>query len=91
LYLALRGLRRAEIPGLRWSDIDFDAGTITIARNRVQAGVGNVGENEPKTLSSRRTLPLYDGLTACSDAHRHATPENGWLSARHTSTAGRSR
>ena len=63
-YLALSGLRRGEIAGLRWSDIDFDAGTITIARNRVQAGAANVVENEPKTLSSCRTLPLDEGLVA---------------------------
>jgi integrase len=30
----------------------------------VQAGAGNVVENDPKTLSSRRTLPLDDGLAA---------------------------
>jgi integrase len=30
--------------------------------NRVQAGAGNVVEGDPKTLSSRRTLPLDDGL-----------------------------
>ena len=57
-YLALSGLRRGEIAGLRWSDIDFAAGTITIAMNRVQAGAANVVENDPKTLSSCRTLPL---------------------------------
>jgi integrase len=62
-YLALSGLRRGEVAGLRWSDIDFDDGTITIARNRVQAGAANVVENEPKTLSSCRTLPL-DELVA---------------------------
>ncbi len=61
-YLALSGLRRAEIAGLRWSDINLDAGTLTVARNRVQAGAGNVVEGDPKTLSSRRTLPLDDGL-----------------------------
>ncbi|AWT55800.1 tyrosine-type recombinase/integrase [Mycolicibacterium smegmatis] len=61
-YLALSGLRRGEIAGLRWSDIDLDAGTINIVRNRVQAGAGNVVENDPKTLSSRRVLPLDDGL-----------------------------
>jgi integrase len=61
-YLALSGLRRGEIAGLRWDDIDFDAATITVARNRVQAGAGNVVENDPKTLSSCRTLPLDEGL-----------------------------
>jgi integrase len=63
-HLALSGLRRAEIAGLKWSDIDFDAATISIERNRVQAGAGKVVENDPKTLSSRRTLPLDDGLAA---------------------------
>ncbi len=61
-YLALSGLRRGEIAGLKWSDIDLAAGTITVARNRVQAGAGNVVENDPKTLSSCRTLPLDEGL-----------------------------
>jgi integrase len=63
-YLALSGLRRAEIAGAKWSDIDFDAGTITIARNRVQVGAATVVENEPKTQSSRRTLPLDEGLVS---------------------------
>ena len=61
-YLALSGLRRGEIAGLMWSDVNLGDGTITIARNRVQAGAGNVVEGDPKTLSSRRTLPLDDGL-----------------------------
>ncbi|WP_231973759.1 MULTISPECIES: site-specific integrase [unclassified Mycobacterium] len=38
------------------------AGTLTVARNRVQAGAGNVVEGDPKTLASRRTLPIDDGL-----------------------------
>ncbi len=37
---------------------------LSIERNRVQAGAGNVVENDPKTSSSRRTLPLDDGLAA---------------------------
>lgn len=61
-YLALSGLRRGEIAGLKWSDVNLGDGTIAIARNRVQAGAGNVVEGDPKTLSSRRTLPLDDGL-----------------------------
>lgn len=60
-YLALSGLRRGEIAGLKWSDINLDDGTIAIARNRVRAGL-NVVEGDPKTLSARRTLPLDDGL-----------------------------
>ncbi|MGE3655518.1 MAG: site-specific integrase [Mycolicibacterium sp.] len=63
-YLALAGLRRGEIAGLRWEDVDFEDGTVTIARNRVQVGAKAVTENDPKTASSRRTLPLDEGLLA---------------------------
>ena len=65
-YLALSGLRRGEVAGLKWSDIDFDAGTITIARTRVELGGGptTVVENEPKTLAARRTLPIDERLLA---------------------------
>ena len=55
--LALSGLRRGEIAGLRWSDIDLDCRTLTIANNRVSAG-GKTVENDPKSAASRRTLPL---------------------------------
>jgi integrase len=67
-YLAPSGLRRGEIAGLRWSDVDFDAGTITVARSRVELGGGPtiVVENEPKTEASRRTLPLDEGLLTSS-------------------------
>lgn len=61
-YLALSGLRRGELAGLRWSDVDFVAHTLTIRNNRVQAGAGNVLEGPTKTSSSRRTLPLDDVL-----------------------------
>jgi integrase len=59
--LALSGLRRGEVAGLRWSDIDLDAKTLTISNNRVDAG-GRAVENDPKSASSRRTLPLPDRL-----------------------------
>ncbi|MGV9714465.1 tyrosine-type recombinase/integrase [Rhodococcus pyridinivorans] len=68
-HLALCGLRRGEIAGLRWSDIDFEAGTLSIATNRVMAGSKAV-ENEPKTETSRRTLPLSAPLKAALEAAR---------------------
>ncbi|MCV7342965.1 recombinase XerD [Mycolicibacterium rhodesiae] len=63
-YLALSGLRRSEIAGLQWSDVDLTEGTLSVKRGRVQAGAGTVVENEPKTKSSKRTLPLDEGLVA---------------------------
>jgi integrase len=83
-YLALSGLRRGEIAGLMWCDVDLGAGTITVARNRVQAGAGRVVEGDPKTLSSRRTLPLDDSLvTVLRRASVHYAEERLALGAAH--------
>lgn len=74
-HLALSGLRRGEIAGLRWSDIDFDTGMLTIANNRVSAG-GRSVENDPKSFTSRRTLPLPDRLVvALRDARERQRQE----------------
>jgi integrase len=61
--LALSGLRRGEIAGLRWADVDLEAKTLTVANNRVNAG-GRTVENDPKSATSRRTLPLPDRLVS---------------------------
>jgi integrase len=53
------GLRRSEVCGLRWQDIDFDAETMTICNTRTQVKV--VREQErTKSAASRRTLALID-------------------------------
>lgn len=58
-YLAiLLGLRRGEIVGLRWEDIDIDNNAITIRRAATsKKGVGTV-EGETKNESSQRKLQL---------------------------------
>ncbi|MFR9803153.1 tyrosine recombinase XerC [Pseudonocardia sp. RS010] len=59
--LSLYGLRRGEVLGLRWDDIDLDAGTLSVRRARVLVE-GRVLEQEPKTRNGVRTLPLDDEL-----------------------------
>jgi integrase len=54
---ATTGLRRGEILGLRWSDIDLDHGTITVRNTRVRAG-DLIVEESPKTAKSRRTISI---------------------------------
>jgi integrase len=61
--LALCGLRRGEIAGLRWDGVDLDVKTLSITNNRVDAG-GKAVENDPKSAMSRRTLPLPDRLVS---------------------------
>jgi integrase len=54
LCLALSlGLRRGELAGLRWHDIDFEQLTITVQRSLVDQIVGRT-----KTEASQRPLPM---------------------------------
>ena len=51
------GLRQGELLGLRWSDVDMTAGTLTV-RHSLQRVDGTLQLVEPKTPRSRRTVPL---------------------------------
>jgi integrase len=53
----LLGLRRSEVCGLHWSDVDLDKGTLRITRGLQRAG-GALRELPTKTRRSRRTVPL---------------------------------
>lgn len=56
--LSMAGLRRSEVLGLRWSDVDLDQGTLTVARGRVLVDSKTVAEGDPKSINSARTLAL---------------------------------
>ncbi|UGT53780.1 site-specific integrase [Nocardia asteroides] len=62
-FLALCGLRRSELGGLRWSGVDFKAKTITVHIGRA-AAAGKAVEDDPKTEASERTLPMDDEMVA---------------------------
>lgn len=53
---AATGARRGELCGLRWSDIDFEAGTLSIERAVRTPGGISIGPT--KTDESRRVVPL---------------------------------
>jgi integrase len=58
------GLREGELFGLRWQDVDFDAGTVTVANNAalVEDARGRTAAalTTTKTEGSRRTLHAPD-------------------------------
>lgn len=74
----LMGARRGEILALRWEDIDFNQGFITIAGSlREQREIHPDGSastslvvGETKTLSSRRKLALTGEILAAFQRHR---------------------
>ena len=61
-HLALSGLRRGEIGGLRWTNIDFKAKTITIGPTRISVDGKAVEQDEAKSEDSHRVLPIPDPL-----------------------------
>jgi integrase len=64
------GLRMGEALGLRWSDVDLDAGTLRVNRQvqRMRGGGGLVF-SEPKN-ASRRTLELPQRAVEALRSHR---------------------
>jgi integrase len=63
-HLALAGLRRGEIAGQRWEDIDFEKRTLKIGATRVDVGGRALDQDEAKTASAGRVLPIPDVLLA---------------------------
>lgn len=61
-HLALAGLRRGEIAGQRWDDIDFEKKLIRICRTRVDIKGRAVESDDAKSDASNRTLPIPDPL-----------------------------
>lgn len=61
IYLAIdSGLRRGELMGLQWSDIDFESKTLHVVRsNQSMKGMGTFSKT-PKTAESVRDIVLSD-------------------------------
>ncbi|CAJ1505644.1 site-specific integrase [[Mycobacterium] burgundiense] len=76
--LALLGMRRGEILALRWTDIDFTAGTLSITAARL-ATAGGSSTGAPKTAAAIRTLPMPDDLQAALKRERKRQKESQLL------------
>lgn len=63
-HMALTGMRRGEIAGQRWEDIDLENKLIRIGRTRVDIKGKVVESDDAKSDSSNRTLPIPDALLA---------------------------
>ncbi|MGH2964753.1 MAG: tyrosine-type recombinase/integrase, partial [Solirubrobacterales bacterium] len=60
------GLRRGEIKGLRWSDVDFERGLIHVE----QGWDDREGPIEPKSRAGRRRVPLAKPLRSLLAVHK---------------------
>ena len=63
LSLALTcGLRRGEICGLRWQDIDLATGDLHVCNQRMRLASGEIIDAPPKSETSDRHIPIPDAL-----------------------------
>ena len=70
------GLRRGEICGLRWTDIDFDRGQVNVCNQRLRLDTGQIIDGTPKSRSSVRSLPLPPPLL---EQLRHSRQLGGYV------------
>ncbi|WP_369045162.1 tyrosine-type recombinase/integrase [Sinomonas sp. P10A9] len=77
----MTGLRRGELCGLRWEDVDLVEGRLSVRRNLVQVG-NEVREGQPKTTAGERSVgipahvvDLLAKLKDRQDAEREAWAE----------------
>lgn len=66
----ITGMRPEEYLGLNWSDVNFEARTVTVRRALVWVRRNGFKFGEPKTPKSRRVIPIPEGLIAKLRSHR---------------------
>jgi integrase len=71
--LAATGMRRGEVCGLRWSDLDVTSRTLVVQRAVASVG-GEIVEKDTKTHAARR-IALDDATLDALVAHRRAMDE----------------
>lgn len=80
ILLGLHGLRRSEIFGLRWADIDTKCGLIHVRGAAVLGEDGMVHKKSNKNASSRRDVPiLIPRLSELADARKRASKPEEYI------------
>lgn len=74
----MTGMRRGELCGLRWIDVDLDQATVKVRHTLMVVG-GKVVEGIPKTENGRRTIDLDEVTVAALRAHRKVQLEQRML------------
>jgi integrase len=69
LLAASTGMRRGELLGLTWNDVDLDAGRVAVRRARVAVGY-TVEQSDAKTKRGRRNVALDTGTVWALREHR---------------------
>ena len=66
----LCGMRRGELLGQRWEDIDLQHATLSVRRTLTRGKQGSWEVGQPKTKSSRRSIALPESCVVALKKHR---------------------
>ena len=69
LFSVHTGLRQGEMLGLKWTDIDLDAGKLSVHRS-LKVTEDGLDFGPPKNKASRRSVPLNKTAVVTLRAHR---------------------
>lgn len=72
------GLRRGELLGLKWEDIDFQHGDLRVKRQIARIN-GEVTEAPLKTKNAYRTLPLSQDMICVLQAQKKKSGGSPWV------------
>ena len=67
------GLRRGEICGLRWQDVDFRSSELHVSNQRQRLASGTVIDCPPKSAAGERTVPVPAPVLAALKAARQVS------------------
>jgi integrase len=70
------GMRRGELIGLRWTDVDFESRSIYVRRSMSRGADSRLVEGAPKTAKGRRRIALSPWMTDCLKHHQKAQLEH---------------
>lgn len=78
LVAAFYGLRRGEVPGLKWDAIDFERGIIkrTVTTAMIDGKETIIEQDSAKTKSNLRTLPRVGNFRRCIEEVKTAQARN---------------
>jgi integrase len=74
LVAVTTGMRRGELLGLRWSDLDLKDGVLTVSQS-IERIRGEIAFRAPKTKTSRRSITLPTRTVQALQEHRSAQAE----------------
>jgi integrase len=78
LLAATTGLRKGELLGLQWGDVDLGEGVLYVRRQRVWDGT-SVATSEPKTENGSRAVALGERVVAALQVSKNGHGPEDWL------------